>query len=76
LAPGSACLAGRGWRARCQRTSSVEPQFRRALEPQFRRALELAELLETNDVADFVVQTDDRALSDIALEVLRLAGWG
>lgn len=40
-----------------------------------RRAHELADTLPGSDVADFVVETEDRRLPDIALEVLRKAQW-
>jgi hypothetical protein len=36
-----------------------------------RRAHELADSLPGSEVADFVVETEDRRLPDIALEVLR-----
>ncbi|MBB5775980.1 hypothetical protein [Nonomuraea jabiensis] len=40
-----------------------------------RRAVELADSLAKSDVADIVVSTADRELTDIALEVLRTAHW-
>jgi hypothetical protein len=46
-----------------------------SLESLARRAHELADLMPASDVADFVVQTEDRRLPDIALEVLRRAHW-
>jgi hypothetical protein len=39
------------------------------------RAEELTDILASSDVADFTVETDGRALPDIAFEVLRKAGW-
>jgi GTPase SAR1 family protein len=39
------------------------------------RADELADVMANSDVADFTVETEDRALVDIALEVLRRAHW-
>jgi hypothetical protein len=40
-----------------------------------RRSVELAESLERSGPADFTVATDGRAVSEIADEVLRKAGW-
>jgi len=40
-----------------------------------RRADELADVMANSEVADFTVETEDRALADIALEVLRKAHW-
>ena len=67
----------------CQLVASVRTLRQRigrreagtSLRPLLRRAFELAQLLEQGDVADFDVQTDDRALADIAVEILRKAGW-
>lgn len=36
---------------------------------------ELADVMASSDVADFIVETEDRALADIALEVLTKAHW-
>lgn len=46
-----------------------------SFESLVRRAHELADSLPRSEVADFVVETEDRQLSDIALEVLRRAHW-
>ncbi|MFI6291389.1 hypothetical protein ACIBEJ_07355 [Nonomuraea sp. NPDC050790] len=40
-----------------------------------RRAVELAGTPATGDAADFVVVTDDRPVAEVAMEVLRGAGW-
>jgi hypothetical protein len=46
-----------------------------SIESLVRRAHELADSLPDAGVADFVVETEGRRLSDLALEVLRNAHW-
>ena len=46
-----------------------------SLESLARRADELAGVMASSNVADFEVGTEDRALADIAQEVLRRAHW-
>jgi hypothetical protein len=46
-----------------------------SFETPARRADELADVMASSNMADFSVETEDRALTDIALEVLRKAHW-
>jgi hypothetical protein len=82
LAPYEDAIPGADIRV-CRLTAKVEALRERvgrrevgsSYDSLVRRAAELAESLERSGPTDFTVQTDDRKLADIALEVLTKADW-